>query len=198
MRIATCVVTVSLLWWACGGSEDGVPGSTSSTSPQQNVTAGTVGLSTAVGGASAPLSSAPPSSAPVTTPPTAAAPVTSAPTTAPVAPASAPVAGAAAPAAPAAGGAGGAPASAPAAPTAGAGGAAMAATPAAGAGTCPAGEMCQVSTVGGFKFCAPMMQPLPPSCAGANAPCGSDMKGMCLDAAAIGFSGTFCLHNTCM
>jgi hypothetical protein len=24
------------------------------------------------------------------------------------------------------------------------------------------------------------------------------MKGMCLDAAAIGFSGTFCLHNTCM
>jgi hypothetical protein len=43
-----------------------------------------------------------------------------------------------------------------------------------------------------------MMQPLPPSCAGANAPCGSDMKGMCLDAAAIGFTGTFCLHNTCM
>jgi hypothetical protein len=24
------------------------------------------------------------------------------------------------------------------------------------------------------------------------------MKGMCLDAAAIGFSGTFCLHNSCM
>lgn len=200
MRIAICVVTVSLFSCACGGdSADSAPETSSSTIPQQSVTAGAVGSSTAVGGAAAPVSSTTPTAGSVTTTPPAA-PVATPPSTAtPAGPVTTATAGAAAPAAGAAGGASaGARASAPATPSAGAGGAVTAAAPATGPGACPAGEMCQVSTVGGFKFCAPMMQPLPPSCTGANAPCGSDMKGMCLDAAAIGFTGTFCLHNTCM
>ena len=91
---------------------------------------------------------------------------------------------------------------APVAPTAG--GAAAGATGSAGAapkgpGSCPGSELCQTSTIGGFKFCAPMMQALPPTCTAANMVCGSDMKGTCFDAAAVGFAGMlYCLHLTCM
>jgi hypothetical protein len=67
------------------------------------------------------------------------------------------------------------------------------------AGGCPAGQLCQTSSIGGFKFCAPMMQSLPPSCTGANQACGSDGKGTCFDAASVGFAGMlFCLYLTCM
>jgi hypothetical protein len=73
-----------------------------------------------------------------------------------------------------------------------------AAAPAAAAGKCPGAEMCQVSTIGGFKFCSPMMQSLPPNCMAANQPCGSDGKGTCFDAASVGFAGMlFCLYLSC-
>jgi hypothetical protein len=72
------------------------------------------------------------------------------------------------------------------------------AAPAAVAGHCPGTEMCQVSMIGGFKFCAPMTQSLPPPCTTANQPCGSDTKGTCFDAAAVGFAGMlYCLYLSC-
>jgi hypothetical protein len=71
--------------------------------------------------------------------------------------------------------------------------------PAAAAGQCPAGEMCQTSSIGGFKFCSAMTQALPNSCPTGNQPCGSDNKGTCFDAMpTLGLPGLYCLYLSCM
>jgi hypothetical protein len=67
------------------------------------------------------------------------------------------------------------------------------------AGQCPAGEMCQTSSIGGFKFCSQMTQALPDACPTGNQPCGSDNKGTCFDAMPVlGLPGLYCLYLSCM
>lgn len=68
---------------------------------------------------------------------------------------------------------------------------------------CGGGEMCKaveaIPTPVPLKFCsADPAAVLPPSCTMPNTSCGTNGKGMCLDAAAIGFAGTmFCVYTTC-
>lgn len=87
--------------------------------------------------------------------------------------------------------------SAPPSAAAGAPGAAgAAAAPASG---CAPGEMCKVSPLGGVKFCsADPAAGLPPTCPTANAACGANGKGLCIDAASVGFAGMmFCIYTAC-
>jgi hypothetical protein len=90
----------------------------------------------------------------------------------------------------------------------GAAGAAGIAVSAAGVGAagvapaangCAAGEMCKPSPLGGIKFCtADPSAALPPSCPMAGPACGTNGKGLCIDAASVGFAGmVFCIYTSC-
>jgi hypothetical protein len=64
---------------------------------------------------------------------------------------------------------------------------------------CAAGEMCKPSPLGGIKFCtADPSAALPPSCPMAGPACGTNGKGLCIDAASVGFAGmVFCIYTSC-
>jgi len=88
-------------------------------------------------------------------------------------------------------------------PTAGTGGvggsgamAGMTAPPPAG---CPPGEMCLMAPLGGVKFCSTdPLAALPPTCTTANQACGTNNRGLCIDAATVGFAGLlFCIYTAC-
>lgn len=64
---------------------------------------------------------------------------------------------------------------------------------------CAVGEMCKPSPLGGIKFCtADPSAALPPSCLMAGPACGTNGKGLCIDAASVGFAGmVFCIYTSC-
>lgn len=89
------------------------------------------------------------------------------------------------------------------APSAGVGAAgtsapAAAGSPAAAMG-CAAGEMCKMAPLGGVKFCSSdPAAALPPACPAMGQACGANGKGLCIDAAAVGFAGMlFCIYTAC-
>ncbi|MEY4582953.1 MAG: hypothetical protein RL701_7656 [Pseudomonadota bacterium] len=65
------------------------------------------------------------------------------------------------------------------------------------AGSCPTGETCQLA-LGSFRFCGQGMQAIPPACTMANMACGTDKKGMCVDASSVLPGSLFCLYLGCM
>lgn len=89
------------------------------------------------------------------------------------------------------------------APAAGAGATGMAAPPVAGtpaaANGCGMGEMCKMAPLGGVKFCSSdPAAALPPTCPAMGQACGANGKGLCIDAAAVGFAGMlFCIYTAC-
>jgi len=78
-------------------------------------------------------------------------------------------------------------------------GAPGAAGSAAATSGCAPGEMCKASPLGGVKFCsADPAAGLPPTCTTANGACGTNGKGLCIDAASVGFAGMmFCVYTAC-
>jgi hypothetical protein len=83
-------------------------------------------------------------------------------------------------------------------------GAAGAPAPAGGAGAaaasgCAPGEMCKPSALGGVKFCTTDPSAvLPSTCPGNGQACGTNGKGLCIDAASVGFAGMlFCIYTAC-
>jgi hypothetical protein len=64
---------------------------------------------------------------------------------------------------------------------------------------CPPGEMCIAAPLGGVKFCSSdPAAVLPPVCPTANQACGANGKGICIDAASVGFAGLlFCVYTAC-
>jgi hypothetical protein len=59
--------------------------------------------------------------------------------------------------------------------------------------------MCKPSALGGVKFCTTDPNAvLPSTCAGNGQACGTNGKGLCIDAASVGFAGMlFCIYASC-